>query len=98
MKFETRAIHIGEEPNLKEGGTGDVAMPIHLASTFARKEVGTPTAGYEYSRTDNPTRKALQARLAALEGADYGLAFASGLAAETTLFLSILSSGNHVVA
>lgn len=98
MKFETRAIHIGEEPNLKEGGTGDVAMPIHLASTYARKAVDIPTAGYEYSRTDNPTRTALQSRLAALEGAQYALAFASGLAAETSLFLSLLNSGDHVVA
>ena len=55
MKFETRAIHIGEEPNLKEGGTGDVAMPIHLASTYAREKVDVPTAGYEYARTNNPT-------------------------------------------
>ncbi len=98
MKFETRAIHIGEEPNLKEGGTGDVAMPIHLASTYARKEVDVPTAGYEYSRTDNPTRTALQSRLAALEGAQHALVFSSGLAAETSLFLSLLNSGDHVVA
>lgn len=98
MKFETRAIHAGEKPNLKEGGTGDVAMPIHLASTYARKEVDVPTAGYEYSRTKNPTRAALEERLAALEGAKYGLAFASGLAAETTLILSMLNSGDHVIA
>lgn len=98
MKFETRAIHAGEKPNLKEGGTGDVAMPIHLASTYARKEVDIPTAGYEYSRTKNPTRAALEERLAALEGAKYALVFASGLAAETTLFLSMLNSGDHVIA
>ena len=98
MKFETRAIHVGEKPNLKEGGSGDVAMPIHLASTYARKEVDHPTGGYEYSRTDNPTRNALQMRLAALEGAQYGLAFASGLGAETTLFLSLVKTGDHVIA
>lgn len=98
MRFETRAIHIGEEPNLKEGGSGDVAMPIHVASTYARKKVDVPTGGYEYSRTDNPTRNALERRLAALENAKYGLAFASGLAAETTVFLSLLQSGDHVVA
>lgn len=98
MRFETSAIHIGEEPNLKEGGTGDVAMPIHLASTYARKKVNVPTAGYEYARTHNPTRDALQQRLAALEGAQYGLAFASGLGAETTLILSTLSAGDHIVA
>ena len=98
MRFETRAIHVGEEPNLKEGGYGDVAMPIHLASTYARKEVDKPTAGYEYSRTDNPTRNALEKRLAALEDARFGLAFASGLAAETSIFLALLRSGDHIIA
>ncbi|MCB0313865.1 MAG: PLP-dependent transferase, partial [Calditrichaeota bacterium] len=73
MKFETRAIHVGEKPNFKDGGTGDVAMPIHLTSTYAREKVDIPTAGYEYSRTANPTRDALQQRLAALEDAQYGL-------------------------
>ena len=98
MKFATKAIHSGEEPNLKEGGCGDVVVPIHLSSTFARCELDQPTGGYEYSRTGNPTRHALEKRLAALENADYGLAFASGLAAETTLVLSLLKSGDHVVA
>lgn len=98
MKFETRAIHIGEEPNLKEGGTGDVAMPIHLASTYAREKVDVPTAGYEYARTNNPTRHALEQRLAAMEFAKYGVAFSSGLAAETTLFLSLIKSDDHVIA
>jgi cystathionine gamma-lyase len=98
MRFETRAIHVGEEPNLKEGGTGDVAMPIHMASTYARAKVDIPTGGYEYSRTSNPTRDALEKRLAALEVVKYGVAFASGLGAETTIFLSLLKSGDHVVA
>ncbi|RMG68435.1 MAG: cystathionine gamma-synthase, partial [Calditrichaeota bacterium] len=98
MKFETRAIHVGEEPNVKEGGCGDVAMPIHVASTYARKQVDRPTGGHEYSRTDNPTRQALERRLAALEDARFALAFASGLAAETSLFLALLNSGDHVVA
>ncbi|KPJ96556.1 MAG: cystathionine gamma-synthase [Gammaproteobacteria bacterium SG8_11] len=98
MRFETRAIHIGEEPNLKEGGTGDVSMPIHIASTYARAKVDIPTAGYEYSRTSNPTRDALEKRLAALEFAKHGVAFASGLGAETTIFLSLLKSGDHIVA
>ncbi len=98
MKFETKTIHIGEEPNLEEGGTGDVVIPIHLSSTFARKEVEKPTRGYEYSRTGNPTRDALEKRLAALEDAQFGLAFSSGMAAETVLALTLLSSGNHVVA
>lgn len=98
MKFETLAIHTGEKPDLGPGGTGDVVMPIHLTSTYAREKVDIPTAGYEYSRTENPTRDALQERLAALEGAKYALAFASGLAAETSLVLSLLKSGDHIVA
>jgi len=98
MKFDTRAIHVGEEPNFKEGGMGDVVVPIHLSSTFARAEVDTPTQGYEYSRTQNPTRKALEQRLASLENAQYGLAFSSGMAAETTLILSLLKEGDHIIA
>lgn len=98
MRFETKAIHIGEEPNLKEGGSGDVVIPIHLSSTFARKELDKPTGGYEYSRTGNPTRNALEKRLAALEDAEFGLAFSSGMAAETVLALTLLNSGDNVVA
>jgi cystathionine gamma-lyase len=98
LRFATKAIHVGEEPNLREGGYGDVVVPIHLATTFARKEVDKPTGGYEYSRTGNPTRDALEKRLAALENAKFGLAFASGLAAEATLLLSLLKKGDHVVA
>ena len=97
MKFATKAIHCGEEPNLKEGGCGDIVTPIHLASTFARTEIDKPTGGYEYARTGNPTRKALERRLTELEGAKYGLAFASGLAAETTLALALLKNGDHVI-
>src|SRR3972149_1855605 len=98
MKFETKAIHVGEEPNLKEGGSGDVVVPIHLSSTFARREVDKPTGGYEYSRSGNPTRHALEKRLAALENARFGLAFSSGLAAETVLCMTLLKSGDHVIA
>lgn len=97
VKFATRAIHAGEEPNLKEGGSGDVVVPIHLSSTFARKEVDKPTGGYEYSRSGNPTRDALEKRLAALENAKHGLAFGSGLGAETTVLLSLLKQGDHVI-
>ncbi len=97
MKFATRAIHAGEEPDLMQG-TGDVVVPIHLSSTFARREVGKPTRGYEYSRTGNPTRGALERRLAVLENAKHALAFSSGLGAETTLLLSLLKKGDHVVA
>ncbi|HTX44036.1 MAG TPA: cystathionine gamma-synthase [Methanocella sp.] len=95
MKFATKAVHVGEEPDFN--GSGDVVVPIHLASTFARRDVDRPTGGYEYSRSGNPTRDALEKRLAALEGAKYGLAFGSGLAAETTLLLSLLKKGDHVI-
>jgi cystathionine gamma-lyase len=97
MKFDTRAVHVGEEPNFAPGGTGDVVMPIHLASTFARAEIDAPTAGYEYSRSGNPTRDGLERRLAALEDGRHALAFASGLAAETAVVLSLLRPGDHVV-
>ncbi len=97
MRFATKAIHAGEEPNLKEGGSGDVVVPIHLSSTFARKDVDKPTGGYEYSRSGNPTRDALEKRLAVLENAKYGLAFGSGLGAETTVLLSLLKQGDHVI-
>lgn len=96
--FTTKAIHIGEEPNLREGGYGDVVMPIHLSTTYARKELELPTAGYEYTRSLNPTRNALEQKLATLENAEYGLAFASGLAAESTLILSLLKAGDHLIA
>jgi len=98
MRFETKAIHVGEEPNLREGGSGDVVVPIHLASTFARKEVERPTGGYEYSRSGNPTRDALEKRLAALENAEFGLAFSSGLSAEAVICVTLLKSGDHVIS
>ena len=96
MKFATKAIHVGEEPGL--ASNGDVVVPIHLSTTFARRGVEKPTGGYEYSRTANPTRDALELRLAALEESKHALAFASGLAAEATLVLSLLRKGDHVVA
>jgi cystathionine gamma-lyase len=96
LRFGTRAVHTGEEPDLD--GTGDVVSPIHLATTFARKEVTRPSRGFEYSRTSNPTRLALEKRLATLENAEHALAFSSGLAAETTILLSTLKKGDHVVA
>ena len=96
LGFGTRAVHAGEEPDYS--ATGDVAVPIHLSATFARREVDKPTAGLEYSRTGNPTRIALEKRLASLENARHALAFSSGMAAETTLLLSSLSKGDHVVA
>jgi cystathionine gamma-synthase len=90
--FATRAIHAGQAPDAVSGA---VIVPVYQTSTFAQEGVGQHK-GYEYARTDNPTRTALQECMAALEGARYGLAFASGLAAETTLLLS-LRAGDHVV-
>jgi cystathionine gamma-lyase len=96
LGFGTRSVHDGEEPDL--GSTGDVVSPIHLSSTFARRKVDEPTKGLEYSRTGNPTRSALERRLASLENAAYALAFSSGMAAEATLLFSLLKKGDHVVA
>lgn len=98
MGFDTQAIHAGEEPDFDGHPSGDVVVPIHLASTFARRDVDEPTGGFEYSRSGNPTRHALEKKLAAIENARFGLAFSSGLAAETTLCLSLLKAGDHVVA
>jgi cystathionine gamma-lyase len=97
MKFATKAIHVGQKPNLEKGGTGDVMPPIFLSSTYAQKEAGEPTQGRAYSRTKNPTRDALQECLASLENAKYGLVYASGLAAATNV-LHLLRSGDHLVA
>ena len=92
--FETMAIHAGQEP---EPRTGAVVPPIYQTSTYAQDAVGAPRLGYEYSRTANPTRDALQECLAALEGGRRGLAFASGLAAEDTLLRTVCRPGDHVV-
>jgi len=94
MKFETLAIHAGQEPDPNNGA---VMTPVYFTSTYMQDGVGKPRQGYEYSRTMNPTRKALQDCLAALEGGSYGLAFASGLAATDTV-LRLLNSDSHVLA
>jgi len=90
--FETRAIHAGQEP---DSATGAVVTPITLATTFAQDAVGTHK-GFEYARSANPTRTALEACLASLENARHGLAFASGLAAEDAI-LRTLDPGDHVM-
>lgn len=95
--FATDAIHIGSEPNLKVGGSGDVVVPIHLSTTFARADVYKPTAGYEYSRSGNPTRAALEKNLAVLENGQFAFAFSSGLAAITNIAL-LLQSGDHILS
>lgn len=96
--FDTKAIHAGETPDFRDGATGDVVVPIHLSTTFAREKVEEPTAGYEYTRSLNPTRKALEEKLAALENAKYAFAFSSGLAAETSVILALLKAGDHIIA
>ena len=90
--FETRAIHAGQEP---DAASGAVVPPISLSTTFAQSEVGVHL-GYEYSRSGNPTRTAMETQIAALEAARHGLAFASGLAAEDNV-MRLLTQGQRVL-
>ena len=92
--FETRAIHAGYEPDAM---TGSVIPPIYATSTYKQDGVGGLRGGYEYSRSGNPTRTALEGNIAALEEGERGFAFASGLAAEDTLLRAICDPGDHVV-
>ncbi|MCQ0023951.1 cystathionine gamma-synthase [Streptomyces somaliensis DSM 40738] len=94
QNFETRAIHAG---NTADPLTGAVVPPIYQVSTYKQDGVGGLRGGYEYSRSANPTRTALEENLAALEGGRRGLAFASGLAAEDCLLRALLAPGDHVV-
>lgn len=94
--FSTKAIHVGEDP--RDMQHGDVVSPIHLSTTFAKQSVEDVDKGYVYIRTGNPTRDRLEMKLAALENGKYALAFSSGLAAETSLLLSLLKKGDHIVA
>ena len=91
--FDTLAVHAGQAP---DPTTGAVMTPIYQVSTYAQDGVGGHK-GYEYSRTDNPTRTALQACLAALEGAKYGLSFASGLAATDVVLRALVAPGDLVI-
>jgi cystathionine gamma-synthase len=92
--FETLAIHAGQPADAQ---TGAVVTPIYQVSTYKQDGVGGLRGGYEYSRSANPTRTALEENLAALEGGRRGLAFASGLAAEDCLLRTVLTPGDHVV-
>ncbi len=94
MYFETRAIHDGQAPDPQ---TGAVTIPVYQTSTYQQDAIGEPRLGFEYSRTGNPTRQALETALAALENGAHGLAFASGVAASTAV-LSTLNPGDHVIA
>ena len=90
--FETRAIHAGQEP---DPTTGSVIVPIYQTSTYVQEALGQHK-GYEYSRTGNPTRTALEQCVASLEEGKYGLAFASGMGAETTI-MYLFAPGDHIV-
>src|SRR3954453_19747313 len=92
--FETLAVHAGAEP---DAATGAVVPPIYAVSTYKQDGVGGLRGGYEYSRSANPTRTALDANLAALEEGERGVAFPSGLAAEHTLLQALCRPGDHVV-
>src|SRR6186713_1693501 len=92
-EFSTRVIHGGQKPDPL---TGAVMPPIYATSTYVQASPGVHK-GYEYSRTANPTRDALQAAIANLEGGAAGLAFASGMAASATI-VDLLDSGSHIVA
>lgn len=94
QNFETLAIHAGQPADAR---TGAVVTPIYQVSTYKQDGVGGLRGGYEYSRSANPTRTALEENLAALEGGRRGLAFASGLAAEDCLLRTVLAPGDHVV-
>jgi cystathionine beta-lyase/cystathionine gamma-synthase len=93
MKFETRAIHDGQSSDPR---TGAVTVPVYQTSTYEQDGIGKPR-GFEYSRTGNPTRLALEVALASLESGTYGIAFASGVAASTSV-LQLLKPGDHLVA
>ena len=92
MRFETKAIHSGQKPDPQ---TGAVVVPVYQTSTYQQEAIGK-NKGYEYSRTGNPTRKALEDVLSSLEDGKYGLAFASGVAATAAVF-NLLKPGSHIV-
>ncbi|MDQ3064014.1 MAG: aminotransferase class I/II-fold pyridoxal phosphate-dependent enzyme, partial [Acidobacteriota bacterium] len=92
MGFSTIAIHAGNEP---DSATGAVSVPIYQTSTYAQESLGKHK-GFEYARTQNPTRSALEKNIAALEGAKFGFAFASGMSA-TDAVLKLVKAGEHVI-
>ncbi|MFO7259995.1 MAG: cystathionine gamma-synthase [bacterium] len=92
--FGTLAVHAGQEP---DPTTGAIMPPVYQTSTYVQDALGEPRRGYEYARVQNPTREAMEANIAALEGARHGIAFASGLAAIEAI-LKRLSAGDHVVS
>jgi cystathionine gamma-lyase len=95
--FSTRAIHAGEEPNYSEGAAGDVVTPIHLTTTYVWHNPSKSVSEFDYVRSSNPTRKAYETKLAAIEYVKYGLAFASGMAAENAVLQALTVSGDHII-
>ncbi|MBI4410693.1 MAG: cystathionine gamma-synthase [Gemmatimonadetes bacterium] len=93
-RFATRAVHAGQEP---DPTTGAIMPPVYQTSTYVQEALGKPRRGYEYARVQNPTREAMEANIAALEGARHGVAFASGLAAIEAV-VKRLSAGDHIVS
>ena len=93
LRFGTRAVHAGQTP---DPTTGAIMTPIYQTSTYVQPRLGEPLRGYEYARVQNPTREAMQANVAALEGARHGIAFASGMAAIEAI-VKRLSQGDHVI-
>jgi cystathionine beta-lyase/cystathionine gamma-synthase len=94
QRFATRAVHAGQKP---DPTTGAIMPPVYQTSTYAQEALGKPRGGYEYARVQNPTREALEANVAALEGGRHGVAFASGIAAIEAI-VKRLSAGDHVVS
>src|SRR5437870_5808586 len=93
LRFGTRAIHAGQSP---DPTTGAIMTPVYMTSTYVQESPGVFKDGYDYSRSKNPTRTALEGNLASLEGGRHGLSFSSGLGAMDCV-LHILKSGEHVV-
>src|SRR6266478_5521943 len=93
MRFATRAIHVGQGP---DPATGATIVPIYQTATYTQEGLGQ-NKGYEYARSSNPTRTALETCLASLENAKFGLAFGSGMAAESAV-INLLSTGDHLVS
>ncbi|MBK8806890.1 MAG: PLP-dependent transferase [Bacteroidales bacterium] len=94
--FSTNSVHSGEKVDFINS-YGDVVVPIHLSSTYARKVVEHPEKGYQYARCGNPTRTAFDEKLATLENAQFGMSFASGIGAISTLLFALLKSGDHII-
>ncbi len=92
--FASLAVHAGQEA---DAATGAVIPPVHFSTTYAQDGIGGLRQGYEYGRSGNPTRTALQEQLAAIEGGSHAFSFASGLAAEDTLLRAALSPGDEVL-